>query len=138
MAFLSGKFSNLNPTSAAALAIVNYGTAAKPPQVPDYTFTVGFDYGVDFSLGNNDARFSFGADVYSTDDFITASTNDFVLDGYERVNAFVALGIDTAWELRLAVKNLTDERTISTGSRGLGGFLALRPTEYMLSVKYSM
>ncbi len=138
MAFLSGKFSNLNPTSAAALAIVNYGTAAKPPQVPDYTFTVGFDYGVDFALGNKDARFSFGADVYSTDDFITASTNDFVLDGYERVNAFVALGIDTAWELRLAVKNLTDERTISTGSRGLGGLLALRPTEYMFSVKYSM
>ncbi|MDG2321694.1 MAG: TonB-dependent receptor [Rhodospirillaceae bacterium] len=138
MAFLSGKFSNLNPTSAAALALVNYGTAAKPPQVPDYTFTVGFDYGVDFSLGNNDARFSFGADWYSTDDFITASTNDFVLDGYDRVNGFVALGIDTAWELRFAIKNLTDERTISTGSRGLGGFLALRPTEYMFSVKYSM
>jgi len=138
VALLSGKFKNLNPTSAAAQALVNFGVAAKPPQVPDYTFTVGFDYGVDFSLGNNDARFSFGADWYSTDDFITASTNDFVLDGYDRVNAFVALGIDTAWELRLAIKNLTDERTISTGSRGLGGFLALRPTEYFVSLKYSM
>ena len=138
MAFLSGKFGNLNPTSAAAQAVVNFGVPAKPPQVPDYTFTIGFDYGVDFSLGNNDARFRIGMDWYRTDDFITASTNDFVLEGYDRVNGFVSVGIDSAWELRLSVKNLTDERTIATGSRGLGGFLALPPIEYFLSLKYSL
>jgi len=141
MAFMSGKFRNVDPTSAPASAPVDFSLSpddVKPPQVPDYTFTVGFDYGVDFALGNRDARFSLGADWYRTDDFVTAATNDFILDGYDRVNAFVALGLDNQWEIRLAMKNLTDEETISTGSRALGGFLALPPREYFLSLKYSM
>jgi len=137
-ALMSGKFRSLDPTSGPALAPQNFGVTAVPPQVPDYSFTVGFDYGTDFSLGNRDARFKLGADWYRTDDFLTAANNDFVLEGYDRVNGFVALELDTAWELRLAVKNLTDEVTISTGSRNLGGYHMLPRREYFLSAKYSM
>jgi iron complex outermembrane receptor protein len=137
VAFMGGKFRNLNPTSAPAVAPTAYGVAKpKPPQIPDYSFTLGFDYRYDLNMWN-DSQFLIGADWYRTDDFVTAATNDFVLDGYDRINAFVGLGVGN-WEGRLSVKNLTDEHTLSTGSRSLGGFLYLPPMEYMFTIKYKM
>jgi iron complex outermembrane receptor protein len=138
-AFLSGKFRSLRAGSAPSNALANYGVVAKPPQLPDYSFTVGFDYRADISLGSRDGQFLLGADWYRTDDFITSATNEFILDGYSRIGAFVGLGIDENWEVKLSVKNLADKETISTGARGfLGGFLYLPPREYMLTVKYTM
>ncbi|MDX2143343.1 MAG: TonB-dependent receptor [Rhodospirillaceae bacterium] len=139
-AFLSGKFRSLRPGSAPTNALANFGVAnAKPPQLPDYSVTVGFDYRVDMAVGSRDGQFLIGADVYKTDDFITSATNEFILDGYSRIGAFVGVGIDEQWEVKLSVKNLADKETISTGARGfLGGFLYLPPREYMLTVKYSM
>jgi iron complex outermembrane receptor protein len=138
-ALSSGKFRSLRPGSAAANAPTAFGIAkAETPQIPDLTITVGFDYGYDFAFGGRDARFLLGADVYHTDQFVTASTNDFILDGYELVNAFVGLELDARWQARFLVKNLTDERIVMTGSRSLGGFYAYAPREYMFTIGFKM
>ncbi|MCB2106511.1 MAG: TonB-dependent receptor, partial [Rhodobacteraceae bacterium] len=138
-AFESGKFRNLVPGSAPTNAPASFGVAdPKPPQVPDATVTVGFDYGVDVPIGNLDARFLLGADLYHTDSFVTAATNDFILDGYDRVNGYVGMSINDQWDLRFAVKNLTKETTIMTGSRSLGGFVTMAPREYMFTIGYRM
>ncbi|MDX2222215.1 MAG: TonB-dependent receptor [Rhodospirillaceae bacterium] len=138
-AFSSGKFRNLAPGSAPTNAPASFGvTNPEPPQLPDATYTIGFDYGYDFALGNRDARFLLGADIYHTDSFVTAATNDFVLDGFDRVNGFIGLSIDERWQARFSVSNLTKETTIMTGSRALGGFLTMAPREYLLTLKYSM
>jgi outer membrane receptor protein involved in Fe transport len=54
-------------------------------------------------------------------------------------NAFVGLDLGDNWSVRAQVKNFTDDDTITTGSRGfLGGFIPVRPREYLFSVSYSM
>ena len=149
VSFLHGKYNSLNPTSAPAVASqprlalgVNnnrLGVNAEPPQLPNYTFTLGFDYGHDVKLGSMDGRFKFGADWYRTDDYITAATNDFVVTGYSRFNAYVGLGIGEKWDLRLAARNIDDAKKVYVGSRGfLGGYLVLPPRELMFTVGYKM
>ena len=82
---------------------------------------------------------SFGADWFQTDDYITAATNDFKVKGYGQGNAFVSHAFNDSWSVRGSVKNFTDEYVITTGSRGfLGGFIPLRPREYMVSVTYKL
>jgi iron complex outermembrane receptor protein len=136
-ALQDGKYDTLNPTSAPAQAPALYGVQPTPPQVPDYTFTIGFDWGIDLGFMGG-SRFKLGADYYQTDDFITAATNDFLAKGYDRTSAYTGLEIGNHWELRFDVRNLTDEETIASGSRGLGGFIVLPPREYMFSVQYRL
>jgi iron complex outermembrane recepter protein len=132
---LDGEYGRLDPTSAPANAMANFGVEATPPQLPKYTVTLGFDYGVDTRAG----RVKVGADWYFQDDYVTSATNDFKVKAYNVGNAFVGLELDDNWELRAAVKNLSDNNTITTGSRGfLGGFIPLRPREYLFSVNYKM
>ncbi|MBL8645575.1 MAG: TonB-dependent receptor [Rhodospirillaceae bacterium] len=139
-AMMSGKFRNLVPSAAPSRAVTLFGvTNPDTPQTPDLTTTLGFDYRVPLNMGAADTEFLVGADWYHTSSFTTAATNDFILDGYDRFNAYVGLGFGNGWEGKLAVKNLTDERDLSTGSRGfLGGFLYLPPMEYMFTIKYAM
>ena len=85
---LDGKYKNLDPAAAPALAPVAFGVQASPPQIPDYSFTVGFDYGTDLSFG----RLSFGADWSQTDDYVTSATNDFRVKANGIGTAFVGLG----------------------------------------------
>jgi iron complex outermembrane receptor protein len=140
-AFLDGKYDELNPTSAPAQAQLpqvagnnnRLGVKAEPPQLPSYTFTLGFDYGFDVSVG----RVKFGADWYRTDDYITAATNDFIIKAYDRFNGYVGLGMGDNWDLRITAKNLVnDDEQVYVGSRGLGGFLVLPQREVMFSVSY--
>ncbi|HSN71504.1 MAG TPA: TonB-dependent receptor [Steroidobacteraceae bacterium] len=136
-ALQDGEYDSLNPTSAPALAPAVYGVEPVPPQVPDYAFTLGFDYGVDLAfLGGS--RFKLGADYFKTDDFVTAADNSFLAKGYDRTSAYTGLEIGNHWELRFDVRNLTDEETIASGSRSLGGFILLPPREYMFSVRYRL
>lgn len=139
-AFLSGKFRSLKPGSAPLRATALFGVAkGKPPQLPDFAYTIGFDYRLPLNAGNADTELLFGADWFHSDDFLTSATNEFVQDAYHRVSAFVGVAIDKKWDMRLSVKNLTDERSFSTGSRGfLGGYLYQPPLEYMLTIKYTM
>jgi iron complex outermembrane receptor protein len=136
-ALQDGKYDSLNPTSAPAQAPALYGVKASPPQVPDYTFTVGFDWSIPVSVAGG-SRFSVGADYFRTDEFVTAATNDFVTSAYDRTSAYASMQFGANWEVRFDVKNLTDEETIASGSRGLGGFIILPPREYLFSVTYRM
>ena len=81
---------------------------------------------------------SFGLDYYEIDDYITAATNDFHNSGWDMTNGFIKLNLADNWELKLTGKNITDERIITSGSRGLGGFVYLYPEEYLFSVTYRM
>lgn len=137
-ALQDGEYTELNATSAPAQALTLYGVEATPPQVPDYTYTVGIDWAVPVSLGSTDAKFKIGGDYFKTDDYVTAATNDFVASAYYRVSAYAGLEIGDHWEARFDVRNLTDEETIASGSRGLGGFIVLPPREYMFSVAYRL
>jgi iron complex outermembrane receptor protein len=137
--FMDGKFRRLSPGSQAALSRTSFGVAEPtPPQVPSTAFTLGFDYGVDFNLGGSDARFSFGADWFRSSSYTLASTQDFVVSPYSRINAFVALGLNDQWELRGSVKNLADKATFISGSRSLGGGIILPPREFMVTLSFKM
>jgi iron complex outermembrane receptor protein len=138
-AFMSGKFRSLSPGSQAAISRTAFNVAEpQTPQVPDAAFSIGFDYGIDFSLGESDARFSFGADWFRTSSYTLASAQDFIVSPYSRVNAFVALGLNNQWELRGSVKNLEDDATFISGSRSLGGGIILPPREFMLTLSFKM
>jgi iron complex outermembrane receptor protein len=133
-AFMDGKYTRLAPGAAPAQAAALYGvTNPSPPQIPDYTFSLGFDYGVQVGPG----KVKLGADWFKTDDYVVASTNDFVVKAYDRFNAFV--GYDLAnWQFRVSAKNLSNDATIVSGSRALGGFILLPPREWMATVTYRM
>jgi iron complex outermembrane receptor protein len=141
-AFLDGKYDELNPTSAPAVAQLpriagnnnRLGVKAEPPQLPNYTFTLGFDYSVPTGFG----RFNFGADWYRTDDYITAATNDFIIKAYNRFNGYVGVGFGDNWDVRLNARNIADDEQVYVGSRGLGGYLVLPPRELMLTFTYKM
>ncbi len=136
LASLDGKYRNIKPGSAADQAPALYQVKATPPQLPDYAIAVGFDYGVDIALAGG-SRFVFGADVYRTDDYVTAATNDFVVKAYNRFNGFIGLDVGDHWRLRLAAKNLADDRDIYVGSRTLRGWLVLPPREVLFTATYS-
>ncbi|MGA1425028.1 MAG: TonB-dependent receptor, partial [Steroidobacteraceae bacterium] len=133
-ALMDGQYTSLRTGSAPANAPRDYGVQPVVPQTPDYSFTIGFDYGFDTSAG----RLTLGADWFQTDDYITAATNDFKVKGYGAGNAFVSLAVTENWSLRGSVKNFTDEYVLQTGSRSLGGFIPLRPREYLISANYKL
>lgn len=134
-ALMDGKLYDLNPDSAPAQAPGKYaGAGSDTPQVPDYAFTIGGDYRVPTTFGD----LTFGADWYRTDDYVTSATNDFIVKAYDRLSAFVAAGIGESFEVRLSAKNLTDEETVTSGSRALGGFILLPRREVMLTVNYDL
>ena len=135
--FLDGEYKNIDPGSAAGQAPALFNIPeAQTPQTPDYAINIGFDYTIDFSGRVN--SLSFGLDYYEIDDYITAATNDFHNSGWDMTNGFIKLNIADNWELKLTCKNITDERIITSGSRGLGGFVYLYPEEYLFSVTYRM
>jgi iron complex outermembrane receptor protein len=136
LALLNGDYKNIRPGSAADQAPAAFGVKATPPQLPDYTIAVGFDYGVDVAFAGG-SRVVFGADLYRTDDYVTAATNDAVVKAYNRLNAFVGMDIGDEWLLRLQAKNLADDREVFVAARALGGFLVLPPREVMFTVTYN-
>ena len=138
-ALTDAKYDRVDPTSAPAVAVTQYNVAnPEPPQNPDYTVTVGFDYGVDLMIGGNSSRFKIGGDFFRTDRYVTSATTDFLTSAYHRTSAYTGLEIGNHWEVRFDVRNLTDEETIATGGRALGGFVTLAPREYMLSATYRL
>ena len=138
-AFLHGKYGALNPTSNPATAPARFGiSAAVPPQLPDYTVAIGFDYSFAVPLGANGGRVKLGADAFRTSEYPIGADNDNIISAYTRINAFVALSMADHWELRLAAQNLADKQTRYSGSRGLGGFINLPPRETLFTVGYKL
>jgi iron complex outermembrane receptor protein len=132
---MDGEYENLNPNSAAAAARTVYGVEPDTPQTPDYTITVGFDYTFDFP-GDTIGDMSFGADYYEIDDYITAATNDFYNSGWDIWNGYVSADIGDNWEVKFSGKNLADDHIVTSGSRGLGGFILLPSREFLFTVTY--
>ena len=134
---MDGEYKNLNPNSAAAKAPAAYGVQPQTPQTPDYAINVGFDYTYDF--GQRFVRdLSFGMDYYEIDEYVTAATNDFLNKGWDQLNGYISLGVGDNWTLKLTGKNITDEDNVTSGSRGLGGFIVMAPVEYLFTVTYEM
>ena len=136
-AFESGKYRRIVPGSGAATAAATFGSA-KPPQVPSYTFTLGFDWGIPIGLGNKDAKIHIGGDWYRTGKYFVSVSNDYIINPYSRIDAYVALNLDSKWEARLSVKNLEDKHTYNSGSLGLGGFIIQPPREIMGTITFKM
>lgn len=136
--FLNGKFRNIDPGSAPAAAPALYNASPETPQTPDYTVTAGFDYTAAFQLGSRAAKFRVGGDYYRSGSYIVTATNDFRVDAYDRFNAFVALGLDDHYEARVQVKNIENDKSFITGSRSLGGFIALPPRTVLFTLSYKM
>ncbi|MEO8224014.1 MAG: TonB-dependent receptor [Gammaproteobacteria bacterium] len=154
-AFQHGAYGKLDPGAAPAQAATKYLVNPRVPQVPTYSFTLGFDYGVDVPLGDLGGRFRIGMDWFKTDEYLTSATNDFVASPYDRLNGFIGLDVGKNWDVRLGVKNIADAYDITSGSRsttfarqpsgdivvspaGLGGFIPLPPREILLTVGYKM
>ncbi|MEZ5513370.1 MAG: TonB-dependent receptor [Steroidobacteraceae bacterium] len=132
---LTGKYTRLEPSAAPNQAITLFNIdEPTPPQIPDYTATIGFDYGIDTSVG----RVKLGADWFFQDSYITGATNDFQVEPYNIGNAFASVSFGDVWTLRGQVKNLQNKEIITTGSRGLGGFIPLPARTWLLSLEYSM
>ncbi|TDJ45495.1 MAG: TonB-dependent receptor, partial [Gammaproteobacteria bacterium] len=146
-AFTDGKFTTLQEgcgppdepegCSAAAQAQYLFGVPAETPQTPDYSYNIGFDYTFDFRQKYLGAV-TFGMDFYKIDSYITAATNEFRNTGWDTLNGYIAADITDNWRVKLSGSNLTDEDNVTTGSRGLGGFILLPPVQYLLQVTYSM
>ncbi|MFW2404992.1 MAG: TonB-dependent receptor [Gammaproteobacteria bacterium] len=133
--FLDGEYKNLVDDSAAGQAESEFGVPAIPPQVPDFTVTIGFDYAFEMP-GNFFGETKFGMDYYKTDDYVSSATNDFYNDGWDMLNGFVAIQFADKWEARLSGKNLADDVIVVSGSRALGGFVWLPPQEILFQIFY--
>ena len=135
---LDGKYTFLAEGSAPANSIEDFGVdTPQTPQTPDYAFNIGFDYGFEMP-GDFLGYLSFGADLYKIDNYVTAATNEFRNSGWEQYNAYIALDLGESWSVRLAGKNLADDFIITSGSRGLGGFVSLPPREVFFTVDYRL
>jgi iron complex outermembrane receptor protein len=135
--FLGGKYLDFVPGSAAANAQAQFGDA-KPPQLPPYVFTLGFNYDQDLKIGSGKGRVSVGGDWYRSGRYLTDATNASIVDPYSRVNGYVAFSPSEPWELRASVKNLLNRTTVVSGTPALGSYIVLPPREYMLTIRYRM
>lgn len=137
-AFMDGEFKNLDPGAAPAQSVIAFNNPSPtPPQTPDYTYTLGFDYRLPLNIGEG-AEFMLGANYFSSDDYFVGSTNDYIISPYDRTDAYVGMTYGDNWDLRLAGRNITDETDIISGSRALGGFIFLPQREWMLTLIYRM
>ncbi len=134
VALESGHYRSYRAGSAAANAAATYGKA-NPPQVPDYTFTLGFDYGMRVT---DNMRLRFGGDWYRTGEYYLAADNAHIISPYSRLNGFVALEVGDRWEVRLAGKNLANKHTINSGALALGAFIVQPPLEVMGTISFKM
>ncbi|MDH3511924.1 MAG: TonB-dependent receptor, partial [Gammaproteobacteria bacterium] len=136
-ALMDGEYTRLNEDSDAFKSTFSFGVQPQTPQTPDYAINIGFDYTYDFQQQYLGAL-SFGLDYYEIDDYITSASNEFHNSGWDMLNGYISLGIGDNWTLKLTGKNLSDEDNITSGSRGLGGFIIMAPVEYLFTVTYQM
>ena len=134
---MDGEYKNLNPLGSAFQAPALYGVEAEPPQTSDFSYSIGGDYTFDFP-GELIGDVSIGIDYYEIDEYITASTNDFLNTGWDQWNAYIRADIGDNWQVKIAGRNLGDEDNVTSGSRGLGGFILGPPQEVLFTVTYRL
>jgi len=91
-----------------------------PPSLPDYQFTVGFDYAVDIGPG----KFGIGADYRNTDEYFSTADNSLIGTIKQRdiYNGYVNYEIGNLL-LQVAGKNLSNNAAYQTGF----GFAVVNP-----------
>jgi iron complex outermembrane receptor protein len=101
---------------------------------PQFQGKIGFDYAIPAS---DTLEFSYGADVFYSDDYFSEPRNLVPVDSYTRVNAFLGLGAaDGGWQVVLTGRNVTDEDDSVSGifAQGFANIhTQLPPAEYMLT-----
>jgi iron complex outermembrane recepter protein len=130
----NGKYTSLRAGSAAAGAAALYGRAT-PPQVPDVSYTVGFNLDVPSPFQEGGA-FIAGFDHYYTDDYFIAAANDFIIDSYRRSNGYVGYRFSDNLEMRLEATNLSNGVDISSGARIFAAVAVEPPRKYMFTLSY--
>jgi len=103
---------------------------------PQWQAKAGFDYSIPLQ---NSLAFFYGLDIYHSDEYFSESRNLVQIEDYTRLNGFLGLGADDRqWQVKLAVKNITDEEDNVSGIFS-NGFTNVRtplpPTEYMMTFK---
>jgi iron complex outermembrane receptor protein len=103
---------------------------------PQFQGKIGFDYAIPVS---DTLEFSYGADVFYSDDYFSEPRNLVPVDSYTRVNAFLGLAAtDERWQVVLTGRNITDEDDNVSGifAQGFANIRTLLPpAEYMLTFK---
>lgn len=134
--FQSAKYTKILPDSALEDLVTTYGVAYVP-QVPDYSFTVGFNYGIDVPAWGQGTKFRVGMDWFRTDSFWAAVDNNSRINAYSRINGFVGAEFGGHWTARASVSNLQDDRQLYYGFlQPFNSFKMLPPRQYMVTVRY--
>ena len=85
---------------------------------------------------HGERRIRLGADYRKIDDYFVNVQNNLVIDGYGRLDAFVALrSSDERWELSLQGRNLTDDASYVSGAL-IDALTMLRPRTYAVNLTY--
>ncbi|MEQ8405956.1 MAG: TonB-dependent receptor [Oceanicaulis sp.] len=132
--FQDGEYTELNPTSSAAVAEANFGEA-NLAQVPDIAYNVGARYSV-ASPVQSSGEVTVGVDHFYTDDFFINVSNEFVIDSYALTSAYAAYAFNDQWTLRATVKNIQDDAPIISGLAAFSAVTVEAPRTAFLSLSY--
>jgi iron complex outermembrane receptor protein len=106
------------------------------PSNPGFQGKLGFSYTVPLQ---NNLQFTYGADIYYTDEYFSEARNLVQIDSFSRVNAFVGVGSDDGrWQIGLTGRNVLDSEDNVSGifANGSGNIrTVLPPAEYLLQVR---
>ncbi len=121
-------YGSLQPGAAAATS-----GAVGLPLVADWTAQIGAVYETPIS---DKWWLRLGADYRAIDDYFVNVQNNLVIDGYGRLDGFVALrSADEKWELALQGRNLTDDASYVSGAL-IDALTMLRPRTYSVTLSY--
>jgi iron complex outermembrane receptor protein len=106
------------------------------PSNPGFQGKLGFNHSVPLQ---NSLQFSYGADVYYTDEYFSEARNLVEIDSFARVNAFLGIGDEEGrWQIALTGKNILNSEDNVSGIFA-NNFTNIRtvlpPAEYMLQVR---
>ncbi|MFK7957134.1 MAG: TonB-dependent receptor [Lysobacterales bacterium] len=103
------------------------------PLVADWTAQIGAMYETPIS---EKWWLRVGADYRAIDDYFVNVQNNLEIDGYGRLDAFVAFrSSDEKWELALQGRNLTDDASYVSGAL-IDALTMLRPRTYSVTLSY--
>ncbi len=129
-----GEYTELNPTSSAAIAEANFGEA-NLAQVPDIAYNAGARYSFPSPIQSS-GEVTVGVDHFYTDDFFINVSNEFVIDAYTLTSAYAAYAFNDQWTLRATVKNIEDDAPIISGLAAFSSVTVEAPRTAFLSLSY--
>jgi len=129
-----GEYTDLNPTSSAAVAQANFGEA-NLAQVPDVAYNIGAQYSF-ASPFQRTGEVTLGVDHFYTDDFFINVSNEFLIDSYGLTTAYASYAFNDQWTLRATVRNIEDDAPIISGLAAFSAVTVEAPRTAFLSLSY--